>query len=1145
MQDDVCSTLSERNAKLRVAYLACCERLGIKPCSDLVTTLSMNPLLSKNKKKFLSWRLSLCHANLHDDDFEAIIVALDSQGQGITELIFNHNFVTDQAVCKQLVPFLSKPGTVMRTLEMFGNKLGDQSCQNFCQVLQTNQTLLRLKLGDNCITTQGSKHLGDGLRHNQTLIQLHIGGNGIGDLGVIAIADALRDNTTLTSLGLRDNDIGVAGLRALTDLLALSHCQLAEVQLKGNKIGLDNACNVLAHALQCNNSLRVLELQSNQISAEGIACLAQALCHNSSIHAINLNDNALMDEGAEHVSFLLQQNRSITTVGLSGNSIAKRGASALWGALQHSNNSLVGIDLGNNSLGNAGAAGLAGVLRVNSTLESVDLNNNSIFSKGIAHLATALQTNSTLRHLDLGTNHGANEGTIALAKALSHNVSLTRLCLTDNEIHQEGGEALYQYLKNNTTLRNFNYGGQGNSANKIHPITRRQINSIITRNRRAWHTNNKATQEPAEDDEEDEILPELQTTRSESVFSDLGSAATPTPGRSPAKPQAHRPFQPRTPQRIKSDLNGATSTTWEAPSSPAPTPPLLPTHFQSLSHTPLSPGPVPTSATPTFLHPTRGQWQPSTHPSTPPPMASATPSPSIYPSSHMSNPLPVAFHSPPPPRQVLDAPMAGTELDLLPEPDGCRPTPLAFAPAPYRFPSYHTATVLSPNPSSCPSPTDVGDNQRRSFLPNISHTAMHHTPQAMFCHPLPPQLLSQMLASGPVAPPPGPPPFVGPGQPPLHTAGAKGTAGKGGFTTPQMRDQRSQPAARFSHPLQGPGSAESEDNVCLPDLSKYGAVGMGMQLEMGTGCQQPGKGAGGRKDTVAARPGVPFKPIPAATASASPFSPPGASSMLPSLPPPRGNRATAPNTTLLTRNQALPPASLTSGEPHRVHPWPSQAPSSHLPAQRPSRDPQLTPTSHSHQAQLRLVDWSSVTMTDATATGSCPPDGLPLGQPRSPRALTELLTRVLAATPSSGGCGEDACDGMPAPLLVGSNPFHTISQQFQGSSRAAPGAAALMFDKAPDLLHQTFRCLTHAADSAPQGGVGGDKKDSLTHSLLPRQADGHGGMAAPAALRVASAAAAAFPSSAVAAPPRDVHGYGGSVFAPRAVDFPTLRPNES
>eukprot|EP00667_Euglena_gracilis_P003222 EG_transcript_3230 len=712
---------------------------------------------------------------------------------------------------------------------MFGNKLGDGSCQQFSHVLQTNQSLLRLKLGDNCITTEGSKHLADGLCHNQTLIQLHIGGNGIGDLGVIAIAHALRFNTTLTSLGLRDNDIGVAGLTALTDLLALPHCQLAEVQLKGNRIGLNNACNVLAQALRFNNSLRVLELQSNQISADAVSCLAQALHHNTSIHAINLNDNALMDEGAEHVSHLLQQNHSITTMGLSGNSIAKRGATALWRALQHSNNSLIGIDLGNNNLGNAGAAGLAGVLRVNSTLQSVDLNNNSISSKGMTQLAGALLTNSTLRHLDLGTNHGANEGTIALAKALSHNVSLTRLCLTDNDIHQDGGEALYQYLKNNTTLRNFNYGGQGASANKIHPFTRRQINSIITRNRRAWHTANKAAQEPAEDEEEDDILPELQATGSE-VFSELTA-----PQRSPATPQARRPFQPRTPQHTKGELSRAASTSWEAtctPPSPGPT--SLLSHFQSLSYAPPSPAPTPPSATPTLPHPStvpRGQWPlPSTVSSPPPPMdylnqmVSATPSPSIYSPASRPHSVVAAYPSPQPhpqrspgpapPRQALDTPMAGTELDLLPEPDG-RSTPLAFAPAPHRFPTFLAASAAmfpsaqSPLPEMDLCPVDI---QRHSFLPNITPSGAHQTP-AVFCHSLPPHLLSQVLGQGP-APPAGPPAFAALGQPQLYPSGAKGAAGKGqGFAAPPMRGPRQPahsaaappppPAARFSHSTHG------------------------------------------------------------------------------------------------------------------------------------------------------------------------------------------------------------------------------------------------------------------------------------------------------------------------------------------------------
>lgn len=94
--------------------------------------------------------------------------------------------------------------------------------------------------------------------------------------------------------------------------------------------------------------------------------------------------------------------------------------------------------------------------------------------------------NSSLRHLDLGANYAKNQGAIAWARVLATNTSLTRLCLTDNQIYHEGGESLAQALSTNYTLRNFSYGGQGPSANRIDSAIRRVIDSIVAENKRNW-----------------------------------------------------------------------------------------------------------------------------------------------------------------------------------------------------------------------------------------------------------------------------------------------------------------------------------------------------------------------------------------------------------------------------------------------------------------------------------------------------------------------------------------------------------------------------------------------------------------------------------------------------------------------------------
>jgi Ran GTPase-activating protein (RanGAP) involved in mRNA processing and transport len=350
-------------------------------------------------------------------------------------------------------------------------------------LLKTNQFLKRLKIGDNLITCVGAEYLAKGLSENTGLTQLHLGGNKIEVKGLQFIANALLKNTTLTSLGLRDNNVGASGMQALTELLLQPTCELSDIQLKGNFI-LPKGSYYLSQSIGLNKSLKVLELQSNSIGQSGVKVLCESLKDNKSIHALNFNDNELGDEGAEFIADLLKENTVITTLGLANNKIRKKGASKL--AISLSNSMITGLDLGNNEIGNGGAVALAESLHNNTVLTSLDLRSCEIHLKGIIGLSQMVSVNTTLRHLDLGNNYCKNQGASEWAKVLAKNSTLTRLCLTDNQIYHDGGEALARALQTNFTLRNFSFGGQGSSANRIDSSVRRVIDSIVAENKKNW-----------------------------------------------------------------------------------------------------------------------------------------------------------------------------------------------------------------------------------------------------------------------------------------------------------------------------------------------------------------------------------------------------------------------------------------------------------------------------------------------------------------------------------------------------------------------------------------------------------------------------------------------------------------------------------
>lgn len=143
--------------------------------------------------------------------------------------------------------------------------------------------------------------------------------------------------------------------------------------------------------------------------------------------------------------------------------------------------------------GNPGAIALSEALCQNTVLTSLDLRSNDIHLKGIGALGDMLRANTTLRHMDIGSNFSKNQGALVWANVLMNNSTLTRLCLTDNQIYDEGGNAIARALNVNRALRNFSYGGQGATANRIDANVRRIIDQQVMQNKRSYEAQVKAS----------------------------------------------------------------------------------------------------------------------------------------------------------------------------------------------------------------------------------------------------------------------------------------------------------------------------------------------------------------------------------------------------------------------------------------------------------------------------------------------------------------------------------------------------------------------------------------------------------------------------------------------------------------------------
>ncbi|CAF1003096.1 unnamed protein product [Adineta steineri] len=195
----------------------------------------------------------------------------------------------------------------------------------------TTLDLLLENIGDN-----GVEHLSDVLQENKTLLTLNLSGNTIGEKGARYVAKALRKNQTLTTLILCDNQIGDIGAQHIAEAIESNPTLQKDLHDRIAKLG-SHYTNILASALNINQTLVELDLSKNSVGDAGAQSLAKALQKNRTLLTLCLNSNAIDDTGAQHLIEAFKLNKTLLTLNLCDNLISDECSKSL-------NNSLINIE---------------------------------------------------------------------------------------------------------------------------------------------------------------------------------------------------------------------------------------------------------------------------------------------------------------------------------------------------------------------------------------------------------------------------------------------------------------------------------------------------------------------------------------------------------------------------------------------------------------------------------------------------------------------------------------------------------------------------------------------------------------------------------------------------------------------------------
>lgn len=233
----------------------------------------------------------------------------------------------------------------------------------------------------------------------------------------------------LSGIDLSHNKLGDEGLALLCDAAS----SWESLKLSHNKVSERGALR-LSTSVQCHALLR-LDLESNELGAEGARHLGGAHSGLARIEALNMRFNELGDEGVAEVakSAIWTQLRKLN---VSSNYMSKEGVKALCEAEYMSSFDV--LNLSNNPLNDEEVARLITSCAIMRELRELNLDGSGMHTNVMSELLTPGHM-PRLESLNLGRHKLAREG---LSLLTSISPVLRRLNLSDASLGERGVRAL-------------------------------------------------------------------------------------------------------------------------------------------------------------------------------------------------------------------------------------------------------------------------------------------------------------------------------------------------------------------------------------------------------------------------------------------------------------------------------------------------------------------------------------------------------------------------------------------------------------------------------------------------------------------------------------------------------------------------------
>ena len=392
---------------------------------------------------------SLVYLDLEDNNMSAVMIddlADVIKKNELLEYVFLSNNNLQSSTVALLKAFKQIKG--LKGLSLHNNDMGTVAAEFLANIIKNNKTIEILGLNGNNLQSSISMVL-QALQENSCLRILNLNNNNItGDNVASDIAAAIKSNFCLEQLGLGNNDLKSSAIlifQALSEIKTLKILDLQDNNLT------DDVAEILAEVITENASLSGLNLAHNNFQSSAIVIL-NALKGTSKLKALDLSYNNMTGKIADDLSEVIKCNTSLTQLCLAGNDLKSSTCVILQALKGHSG--LKKLDLSENGLTNLVVENLADVIKSNTSLEKLHLADNELKSSASVILKS-LKATSTLNTLDLTNNTMKCDVAGDLADVIETNTFLENLHLANNDLKSSAAVVL-EALKSNSNLKTLN-----------------------------------------------------------------------------------------------------------------------------------------------------------------------------------------------------------------------------------------------------------------------------------------------------------------------------------------------------------------------------------------------------------------------------------------------------------------------------------------------------------------------------------------------------------------------------------------------------------------------------------------------------------------------------------------------------------------